>query len=130
MRTSVVMPTSTNSVRNSVSSLNLSQVSTRRTYIQDVALMNACLAILDLNNGSSAFCGLFWDPESNWIVVAMKGRPFLPITRILHHQSFNLCFQFSTGTGPIEFGEWLTDLDATMVPCELYMTRFHPHPDD
>lgn len=40
--------------------------------------------VSELNTVSSAFCGLFWDPKSNWIVVAFKG------------------------TGPIEYGEWMT----------------------
>ncbi|KAF8323287.1 alpha/beta-hydrolase [Clavulina sp. PMI_390] len=45
----------------------------------------------ELNNTSSAFAGVFWDPKSNWIVIAFKG------------------------TSPIEFGEILSDLNTKMV---------------
>ncbi|KAF9515678.1 hypothetical protein BS47DRAFT_1381340 [Hydnum rufescens UP504] len=49
--------------------------------------------ISELGNESTAFAAVFWDPHSTWIVVALKG------------------------TGAVEFGEWLSDLDANMVPC-------------
>ncbi|KAF8316060.1 alpha/beta-hydrolase [Clavulina sp. PMI_390] len=45
----------------------------------------------ELNDSSSAFAGVFWDPNSNWIVVAFKG------------------------TSPVEFGEVLSDLNTKMV---------------
>ncbi|KAF8308288.1 alpha/beta-hydrolase [Clavulina sp. PMI_390] len=45
----------------------------------------------ELNDTSSAFAGVFWEPKSNWIVVSFKG------------------------TSPIEFGELLSDFDAKMV---------------
>lgn len=50
---------------------------------------------IELNSTSSAFCGLFWDPKGNWIVVSFKG------------------------TAPLEFGEWLSDLNAKLVECAL-----------
>jgi hypothetical protein len=54
-------------------------------------------SLSELNNTSSAICGLFWDPKSNWIVVCCKG------------------------TGFIEFGEWLSDFNAAMADCEYSM---------
>ncbi|KAF9511085.1 hypothetical protein BS47DRAFT_1347099, partial [Hydnum rufescens UP504] len=56
--------------------------------------------ISELENKSSAFGGLFWDPDETWIIVALKG------------------------TGPIEFGEWLSDLDSTMTDCSEYIPNF------
>jgi len=41
--------------------------------------------ISELNSQGSAFCGMFWDPESTWIILAYKG------------------------TSPTEFEEWTTD---------------------
>jgi len=43
---------------------------------------------------------LFWDPRSTWIVVAFKG------------------------TTPIEFGEWLSDFNASMTSCGSYIDGF------
>lgn len=41
--------------------------------------------VSELNSQGSAFCGIFWDPKSTWIVLAFKG------------------------TTPTEFVEWTTD---------------------
>lgn len=41
--------------------------------------------VSELNSQGSAFCGMFWDPESTWIILAYKG------------------------TSPTEFVEWTTD---------------------
>ncbi|KIJ53646.1 hypothetical protein M422DRAFT_154991 [Sphaerobolus stellatus SS14] len=41
--------------------------------------------ISELNSQGSAFCGMFWDPESTWIILAYKG------------------------TSPTEFEEWTAD---------------------
>ncbi|KAF8330366.1 Alpha/Beta hydrolase protein [Cantharellus anzutake] len=57
--------------------------------------------VSELNNTSSAFAGLFWDPNSNWIILSFKG------------------------TGPIEFGEWLSDLNAFMVPVGMHVHLFN-----
>lgn len=54
--------------------------------------------VSELNSTSSQFCGLFWDPKSNWIVVAFKG------------------------TGPIEFGEWLTCVSQSMCSLMIVLT--------
>ncbi|KAF8323587.1 Alpha/Beta hydrolase protein [Cantharellus anzutake] len=56
--------------------------------------------VSELNNTSSAFAGLFWDPNSNWIILSFKG------------------------TGPIEFGEWLSDFNAFMVPVGTHVNLF------
>ena len=53
--------------------------------------------VSELNNTASAFCGLFWDPKSTWIVVAFKG------------------------TAPIEFGEWLSDFNAKLHPVGTFI---------
>jgi hypothetical protein len=41
--------------------------------------------VSELNSQGSAFCGMFWDPASTWIILAYKG------------------------TSPTEFVEWTTD---------------------
>jgi hypothetical protein len=56
--------------------------------------------VSELNSTSSAFCGLFWDPKGNWIVVSFKG------------------------TAPLEFGEWLSDLNAKLVECSDSIAGF------
>ncbi|KAF8515774.1 Alpha/Beta hydrolase protein [Hysterangium stoloniferum] len=45
--------------------------------------------VSELNSQASAFCGMFWDPESTWIILAYKG------------------------TSPTEFVEWTTDFSFT-----------------
>jgi hypothetical protein len=56
--------------------------------------------ISQLGDTSLAFAGLFWDPKSNWIVVAFKG------------------------TGPLEFGEWLSDFDAKLYHIGPFIDGF------
>lgn len=56
--------------------------------------------VTELGDTSGAFCALFWDSYSNWIVVAFKG------------------------TGPIEFGEWLSDFNASLVSSGSYLDNF------
>ncbi|KAF8310018.1 alpha/beta-hydrolase [Clavulina sp. PMI_390] len=56
--------------------------------------------VSELNSTSSAFAGLFWDPKSNWIVVSFKG------------------------TAPLEFGEWLSDLNTKLVECGSDIRNF------
>ncbi|KAF8517171.1 alpha/beta-hydrolase [Hysterangium stoloniferum] len=46
-------------------------------------------AVSELNSQASALCGMFWDPESTWIILAYKG------------------------TSPTEFVEWTTDFSFT-----------------
>ncbi|KAF9515674.1 hypothetical protein BS47DRAFT_1445235 [Hydnum rufescens UP504] len=58
------------------------------------------MLIAELNNTSSAFAAAFWDPSSTWVVLALKG------------------------TTPVEFGDWLSDLDARMVDCAHYIPGF------
>ena len=58
------------------------------------------IILIELNNTSSAFAGCFWDPNSNWIILSFKG------------------------TGPIEFGEWLSDFNAFLVPVGTSINRF------
>jgi hypothetical protein len=45
--------------------------------------------VSELNSQGSAFCGMFWDPASTWIILAYKG------------------------TSPTEFVEWTTDFSFT-----------------
>lgn len=45
--------------------------------------------VSELNSQGSAFCGMFWDPASTWIILAFKG------------------------TSPTEFVEWTTDFSFT-----------------
>lgn len=54
----------------------------------------------ELNSSSSAFAGVFWDPKSTWIVVAFKG------------------------TSPIEFGEWISDLNTKMSNVGSHIPGF------
>ncbi len=56
--------------------------------------------VLELNNTASAFAGVFWDPNSNWIIISFKG------------------------TGPIEFGEWLSDFNAFLVDIGANVNKF------
>jgi len=50
--------------------------------------------VSELNSMSSAYSALFWDVNSNWIIVAFKG------------------------TSPSEFDEWITDFNFTRVPVD------------
>ncbi|KAF9517145.1 hypothetical protein BS47DRAFT_1483567 [Hydnum rufescens UP504] len=56
--------------------------------------------VSELNNTSSAFAAAFWDPSSTWVVLALKG------------------------TTAVEFGDWVSDLDARMVDCAHYIPGF------
>ena len=57
--------------------------------------------MIELNNTASAFAGVFWDPNSNWIIISFKG------------------------TGPIEFGEWLSDFNAFLVDIGTSVNKFN-----
>lgn len=57
--------------------------------------MNHLLTINDDN--WQAYCSFFWDPASNWLVVAFKG------------------------TGAVEYADWVTDLTITMVPSSDFI---------
>ncbi|KAF9515684.1 hypothetical protein BS47DRAFT_1391347 [Hydnum rufescens UP504] len=39
-------------------------------------------------------------------------------------RQFDIEYQPISGTGPVEFGDWLSDLDATMVSCADYIPNF------
>ena len=55
---------------------------------------------LDLDGTCSAFAGFFWDSKSNWIIISFKG------------------------TGPIEFGYWVSDFTALLVPIGVRVKEF------
>jgi len=54
----------------------------------------------ELNTQTSAVCGCFWDPKSNYIILAFKG------------------------TGPTEFVEWAADLSYEPVDAGDYIKGF------
>ena len=56
--------------------------------------------VSELNSQSSAFCGCFWDPKSNYIIVAFKG------------------------TEPTEFDEWAGDFSYEPVEAGDYIRGF------
>ena len=56
--------------------------------------------VSELNSQSSAFCGCFWDPKSNYIIVAFKG------------------------TVPTEFVEWAGDFSYEPVEAGDYIRGF------
>ncbi|KAF8337936.1 uncharacterized protein EI90DRAFT_3041104 [Cantharellus anzutake] len=59
--------------------------------------------VSELNDTASTFAGLFWDPRSNWIMVACKGAT------------------------PAEFGEWLSTFDPVLVESGDHSTGFKFH---
>lgn len=56
--------------------------------------------VSELNSQTSAFCGFFWDPKSNFIIVAFKG------------------------TSPTEFVEWACDFSYEPVQAGDYIRGF------
>jgi len=56
--------------------------------------------VSELNSQTSAFCGFFWDPKSNFIIVAFKG------------------------TSPTEFVEWADDFSYEPVQAGDYIRGF------
>jgi len=56
--------------------------------------------VSELNSQTSAFCGCFWDPKSNYIIVAFKG------------------------TAPIEFVEWAGDFSYEPVDAGDHIRGF------
>ncbi|KAG8860541.1 hypothetical protein FRB96_003795 [Tulasnella sp. 330] len=56
--------------------------------------------VSELNSSSAAYCSMFWDKSSNWIILAFKG------------------------TGPTDFAEWMTDLDYTMTHGGSWLKGF------
>jgi hypothetical protein len=56
--------------------------------------------VSELNSQTSAFCGCFWDPKSNYIIVAFKG------------------------TSPTEFVEWAGDFSYEPVDAGDYIRGF------
>ncbi|KAG8900290.1 hypothetical protein FRB99_006131, partial [Tulasnella sp. 403] len=57
-------------------------------------------AISELNSSSAAYASIFWDPASNWIILAFKG------------------------TGSTDFSEWITDLDYNLVHSGSWLRGF------
>ena len=56
--------------------------------------------ISDMNSLGAAFCGLFWDPEDNYIIVSFRG------------------------TNPVDYTEWLTDFSANMREAGQWLSDF------
>ncbi|PVF94692.1 alpha/beta-hydrolase [Serendipita vermifera] len=56
--------------------------------------------VSELNSASSSYASVFWDKNSNWIVLAFKG------------------------TSPSEFDEWLTDFDVTRVEAGHHLPSY------
>lgn len=53
--------------------------------------------VSELNSAGSAYCGLFWDPNSTFIIVAFKG------TNPTDFMEWSTDFTFQ----PLEAGQWL-----------------------
>lgn len=58
------------------------------------------VTVSELNTKTSAVCGCFWDPKSNYIILAFKG------------------------TDPIEFNEWAGDFSYEPVDAGDYLSGF------
>lgn len=56
--------------------------------------------VSELNTRDSAYAALFWDPSSNWIILAFKG------------------------TSPTEYNDWVTDFDYQTVDADLELPGF------
>ena len=56
--------------------------------------------VSELNSAGAAFCGLFWDPEDNFIIVSFKG------------------------TNPVDYMEWTTDFTCNMRQAGQWLSEF------
>jgi hypothetical protein len=56
--------------------------------------------VSELNSAGGAFCGLFWDPEENFIIVSFKG------------------------TNPVDYMEWTTDFSCSMRDAGQWLSDF------
>jgi hypothetical protein len=57
-------------------------------------------AVSELNSAGAAFCGLFWDPRENFLIVAFRG------------------------TNPTDYREWTTDFTVAMVDAGRWLGDF------
>ncbi|KAG8888826.1 hypothetical protein FRB98_006722 [Tulasnella sp. 332] len=64
--------------------------------------------VSELNSSSAAYCSLFWDKSSNWMILAFKSQDMAQANFSFFSLFFFFFFLFS-------FSEWMTDLDYTMT---------------
>lgn len=83
-------------LRSSLSSGSQSRV----TALADGHLSLSFRVVSELNSPGASFCGLFWDPHANFVVVAFRG------------------------TDPTTYAEWETNFTCQMSGAEMWMSGF------